>query len=514
MARAAKQKAASHLFPSYTQNDNNIPSASAQDEFKIFSQGTTPTLWNPHTRAHLHTSTTGGARGGQADIAECLKQRQEYYAREAHIRSLDRHDGLGPIVDFSKPHPHSHSSHHHLHPHTASRLEEDLVNKPTSITEHLHQQQIHFGAPRCSSQLEQVWMDLGPGSIPAQTNNRDPTDMETAWNNYSEGASISSAATVAPSHAHAAFFGPSGASSFREAAASLHSPWPMASWAIEAEAALMEVETIHHQHTDTARYDPRVHWTPHHYKKESQTTTAGAQDSSWAREFSHAGIVLGAGSNTRKSEEELETVTQDKHRDRRGSTVKTCAFMLEAKNHRDASDPTFIDPKSFAFTSADTARATVPFGKSDIPSGMSASEQLSISHPPVYHEPIDQQPISASHMDGDRIAPRERLGQVFNDDPFEGDMLQAWMETLAQEKQEADERVQEQNQVVEDVVEKKSAEEEAKDQMVLEVALRRLNALMHQLDRSQGFLKASFGGAGRNTSIIPTLPIREHTGAP
>ncbi|KAF9081894.1 hypothetical protein BGX29_004195, partial [Mortierella sp. GBA35] len=69
------------------------------------------------------------------------------------------------------------------------------------------------------------------------------------------------------------------------------------------------------------------------------------------------------------------------------------------------------------------------------------------------------------------------------------------METLAQEKQEADERVQEQNQVVEDVVEKKSAEEEAKDQMVLEVALRRLNALMHQLDRSQGFLKASFGGA-------------------
>ncbi|KAG0373124.1 hypothetical protein BGX24_012116, partial [Mortierella sp. AD032] len=174
----------SHLFPSSsapTANDT-WPSASPQDEFRIFSQRPSATpKWDPHASSHLHsTSIEPGQK--QADIDEYLKHRQDYYAREARIRSQDRHDGLGPIIDYSVPRSYSHSGRPHHHPHTDSGLE----NR----------------GPRGSSQLEQVWMDLGPESVPAQLNGHTSTDstlsrdMESAWSKYSEGTPWNASATA------------------------------------------------------------------------------------------------------------------------------------------------------------------------------------------------------------------------------------------------------------------------------------------------------------------------------
>lgn len=347
--------------------------------------------------------------------------------------------------------------------------------------------------------------------------------METAWSTYSEGTTRSMPSTTAAGRLQGGLPTLPGASKFREAAASLHSPWPMATWAIEAEAALMEVETIHHQHSATPGYDFVVHSAPIPRQQGIQASAAGAQASLWSQEFSRldsATATSGSSDNT-KAENDPESLSQDRSTIRRGSMVKTCGFMLETKNQRDTSDPTLFDPESFSFSATSTpsqrdAHSTKP--DASHLSDASIVQQSSTSDPPMYHSPISDHHIVTTHLEDIRTEPKERSGQVFNDDLFEGDMLQAWMETLAQEKQEADERLREKEQARDEETAKRSAEDEAKDQLILEAAVRRLNALMWQLNRKQGGLQNLFGGGGGGSVGTNTkgcvLPIPDIQGQP
>ncbi|KAG0294376.1 hypothetical protein BGZ96_001288 [Linnemannia gamsii] len=513
-----KQKSTNHLFPSshssYTRKDNASSSAShyrqQQDDYRIFSQGPTTTHWNPHTRSHLHISSPAGGGEGQADIAEYLKQRQDYYAREARLRSQDRHDGLGPIHDFSEPHSHGHSDYHHHHPHLASsRLEEQL----SEWTLDQSQLQHHRGA-RGSSQLEQVWMDLGPDSLP-DYNSGDTNwsrNMESAWSKSSEHT------TLSPGTRPVTLPIPSGASNFHEAAASLHAPWPMAAWAIEAEAALMEVETIHHQHAIIADYGTRANpSTEMHQQWEAQTATAGPRESTWIQEFILADSAQEAKVfNSSDLRKEIVSVGQNKSSNRRGSVVKTCGFMFESKNHQDASDPTLLDLGELDFKATDSHFPSDDnhSATSILPLSPLALEKQSTSHPFIGYDPTHPQPDTKPNIMDISVSAKERPGQVFNDELFEGDMLQAWMETLAQEKQKADERVQE-TEDLKEIVTVRSAEEETKDRLVLEVALRRLNILMHQLGRTQRSFSTPNGntGPGSKSKVAPISsqpPVRDY----
>lgn len=287
----------------------------------------------------------------------------------------------------------------------------------------------------------------------------------------------------------------------------------------------MEVETIHYQHAATASCGARVHPSAEMYpQQEIQTTTAGPQNVTWAQEFSHAKSATEAAvSNSSDINIEAESVRQDRSSMRRGSAVKTCGFMLESKNHRDASDPTFLDPEVLNFKAtnsqlqADDYHAAISTSPLP-PSGLLPLEQTSVPYPSTDNGSLHSHPVSMLHMEDTSATIKERPGQVFNDDLFEGDMLQAWMETLAQEKQEADERVMEAGSVVEEekAKVKKSAEEDSKHQLVLEVALRRLNVLMHQLGRTQKSLGSPFGSAdsGSKSHLSPMLPARDHIHTP
>ncbi|KAF9133375.1 hypothetical protein BGX30_012314 [Mortierella sp. GBA39] len=364
-------------------------------------------------------------------------------------------------------------------------------------------------------------MDLGPDSVPVH-NSPDTNwsrNMESAWNKLSEQTTLSSGSTLSADARPAAFAVPSSASNFRQAAASLHSPWPMAAWAIEAEAALMEVETIHYQHAATANCDEMYR------QQEIQTTTAGPQNLTWAQEFSHADSATEAAVSNSSDRKEAESVRQERSSMRRGSVVKTCGFMLESKSHWEASDPIFLDAEvpNFKATNSqfqpDDSHAPISTPPPPPPPpGLLPLEQIPAPSLSIDNGSIHSQPDSMPHMEDISATVKEQPGQVFNDDLFEGDMLQAWMETLAQEKQEADERVLEAGRVVEEEEEtitiKKSVEEDSKDRLVLEVALRRLNVLMHQLGRTQKSQGSPFGSAGSKSKLPPMLPARDHIHTP
>lgn len=517
-----KAKSTCRLFPSfYTRKDIAPPSTSHHHDYMDFSQASS-TQWSFIPRPHLHITSPATGGEGQADIAEYLKQRQDYYTREARLRSLDRHDGLGPIVDFSELHSHDHLEHYHHHPHIASsRLEDQHSDSAFEQSQHSHRMGL-----RGSSQLEQVWMDLGSDSVlvHSSTDTNWSRNMESAWNKLSERTTTSPGSTLSPGARPVTFPVPASASNFRQAAASLHSPWPMAAWAIEAEAALMEVETIHYQHAATTKCDARVRQATEMYRQqEFQTTTTGPRNFTWSQEFSHADSPTEAAvSSSGDIREEAEPGRQERSSMRRGSVVKTCGFMLESKNHRDAFDPTFLDhgvPNSKATNSQFQADdyAAISTSPPPPPPGLLPLEQISAPYPSSDNGSIHSHSVSMSNMDDISATVKERPGQVFNDDLFEGDMLQAWMETLAQEKQEADERVLEVRHVVEEEVAiKKPVDEDSKDQLVLEVALRRLNILMHQLGRTQKSLGSPSGSADTESKskLPPMLPARDHVHTP
>ena len=283
----------------------------------------------------------------------------------------------------------------------------------------------------------------------------------------------------------------------------------------------MEVETIHYQHAATANCGAIVYPSNEMYRQqEIQTTTAGPQNFAWTQEFSHADSATEAAvGNSGDIRKEIESARQDRSSMRRGSVVKTCGFMLDSKNHRDASDPTFLDPEVLSFKATDSQFQPDDFHaaiSTPPPPGLLPFEQTSALYPPINNGSIHSHPVSMPHMEDISTTVKERPGQVFNDDLFEGDMLQAWMETLAQEKQEASERVLEAGYAVEEeeATVKKSVEEDSKDQLVLEVALRRLNVLMHQLGRTQKSLGSPFGSAGSKSKLPPMLPARDHIHTP
>lgn len=357
-------------------------------------------------------------------------------------------------------------------------------------------------------------MDLGPDSLPVY-NSGDTNwsrNMESAWSKTSEHA------TLSPGTRLVTLPIPSGASTFREAAASLPSPWPMAAWAIEAEAALMEVETIHHQHPCIADYSTRANpSTEMHQQREVQTATVGSHESTWTQEFFLADSSLEAKViNSSDLRKEIASVGQDKSSDRRGSVVMTCGFMLEPKDHQDTSDPTLLDVDVLNFKATDRHFPIEDnhSAASILPSGPPALEKQSTSHPFIGYDPVHPQPDTMPNIKDKSVSAKERPGQVFNDDVFEGDMLQAWMETLAQEKQMADERGEAED-LDEKVTVRKSAEEESKDRLILEVALRRLNILMHQLGRTQRPFGTPIGntGTGFKSKLAPVSsqpPVRDY----
>jgi hypothetical protein len=289
----------------------------------------------------------------------------------------------------------------------------------------------------------------------------------------------------------------------------------MAAWAIEAEAALMEVETIHHQHATVADYGISANTsTEMHQQRKAQTAIIGPHKSTWTQEFFLTESNMEAEVSSSDLGKETVSVGQAESSDRRGLVVKTCGYMLESKNHRDASDPTLLDLDVLNLKATDSHMPDDHHSAASIlPSAPLAFKQQSTSHPYIVCDPTHPQPDKVPNIEDVGVSTKERPGQVFNDDIFEGDMLQAWMDTLAQEKQEADERVQETEQLAEkNVIVKKSAEEETKDQLILEVALRRLNVLMHQLGRTQTSFSTPIGntGAGSKSNLAPLPPVRNN----
>ncbi|KAF9924545.1 hypothetical protein FBU30_005517 [Linnemannia zychae] len=516
-AAVSKQTSTGHLFPSAFASSSHsaVPTATPhQDEFKTFSQNASVSVsqWDSHS--HLHNSPLESDKS-HTDLSEYLKQRQDYYAREARIRSQDRHDGLGPIIDFSEPYTHIHSDHYPCIFKDTSRRQE-FSHYNTNAQSH-RRQPTRPSVLKGSSQLEQVWMDLGSNSVPTKIHGDNSVNtirvisMESAWSKYSGETTSSDIPNSITSHHSAAYSGYPRTSNYREAAAALHSSWPMAPWAIEAEAAFMEADIIHHQPITIDNDIKRRATADVHV---IQTTMDMTNDSQWAEEFSLASSTMDDCKNDRSTAIVAESSIGEQQCGEREPVVKTCGFMLDAKNHRVVTDAGFMDADYAQLISMDNCTQSTD-------ALVKLNEQHSIAN--VEHSLLHQVPaevgehrnrsILIAYENDTNTDLKERPRQVFNDDIFEGDMLQAWMETLANEKKEAEEQDQEKEQVMEDtMVRTKSDEEVAKDEFVLEIAIRRLNALMHQLGRTQKSIDDSTINASGTTeptkAPIPNIQER------
>ncbi|KAG0054840.1 hypothetical protein BGZ83_010292 [Gryganskiella cystojenkinii] len=453
------------------------------DEFNIFAQGVThSTLAN---NFNIIPSSN-------ADISEHLRQRQEYYLREARLRSADRNDGLGPIVDFSQlwqQQQHQHYGHHqHAVHHLLSRHHNPYAE------EALHQRRQHkgrhYGESRsqphhttwvASTQQEQVEMDMSQ-------------EMEHAWHETmsdisSSSSSSSSSPALASANASKTLYPRrqqsstieegSLASTFLNAAASLHSSWPLAPWAIETEAALMEFETLY---KDYSQQQPQL--LRRQLMHEHPQVSLHESHSAWPDEFSRAIMKETDTVPLSTALSSTRSVT-----DRRGS-VKTCGFMLDPKrvHSSDEFEPleiSVVEAKADSMVSSAAGSASRQSLGSD--EAWTAALRYEMQQDGSFDPTQTQQNHSKSspkplphhqyeqHEEKTMVS-IERPGLAFNDDVFEGDMLQAWMDTLAQEKQEADEQANESTEAVKEV------EMSEADRLVLETAVRRLNALKHQLD--------------------------------
>lgn len=343
------------------------------------------------------------------DLTEYLKQRREYYAREAQLRSQDRHDGLGPIVDFSEQlwnnspqeqEDHLVARHHNPYAFTSSP---HTPRHRTTLQRQEQEQELQRQRMRAFSQQEQVLMDQ-------------------AWDATNLPAATS---TISPP------------------------PWPTARWAIETEAAFMGFESL------WLGSEPVPQMLG---SNELQGHSSRMQASEWSKEFS---ATL---TNSSQQSNDLNSSTFE----RRGS-LKTCGFMLDAKAKmeglHDLPDPSILSSLT------DTASA------------------------------VDSLPSHDTRQDNLMEQPR----QEYNDDVFEGNMLQAWMETLAQEKQEADERARK-DEVRQDASQSEEVHlDEVEQRAVMEVALRRLNALMCQLNFKQGAMSGKAFKAARTASSTEEL---------
>ncbi|GJJ71399.1 hypothetical protein EMPS_03749 [Entomortierella parvispora] len=465
--------------PTFTNASSNsyatVPKDRHGEDFKSFSHAT-------HSLAFAHATSlsSGGGKSSlnasaNADISEHMRQRQEYYLREAQLRSADRHDGLGPIVDFSQL---WHKRHEQPEDHVAARHYNPYAEETKSKLSQFRQHQNSQTRPRlqqswrASSQQEQVHMDLGQD---------DSLDLEHTWQETLSAMSSSSSSPSSPAltsvptqrRLHGPAVEGSLASSFMDAAAALPSSWPLAPWAIETEAALMEFETIYKDYGPQNQYLHGQHLHSQHQQqlKELEYQQAG----SWSEEFTKASGGVSSSTPPVHSP------------DRRGS-VKTCGFLLDPKHQSlesldDISSVQAVQARANAVAAAMAAALPTQTLDSEDPNATADYEAIQngvgdLSLVDHFHPPMSIHPSTHQEPTTNNLVSIERPGQSFNDDIFEGDMLQAWMDTLAQEKQEADEAKEE------TLSTKNDGEEEISeaDRQVLETAIRRLNALKHQLD--------------------------------
>ncbi|KAF9089713.1 hypothetical protein BGX27_002415, partial [Mortierella sp. AM989] len=363
----------SSLFPAtnssastnYTQND--VSYTQVQDEFNHFSQ-------SPSQDHHKETNVD--------DISEYLKQRQEYYLREAMIRGRDRKDGLGPIVDFSQ-HISSLVENGQYSPAVKSRLEDHLEARHHNPYADKHR---FFKGARASSQKEQVLMDMNHGAIEDLEGG-----LDLAWQE-SLLASDSTAMSANGSTMTGYFKEPIGDSSSSK----------MAGKGIS--------------YGDNGHQNHIVELINGNLDSQLQGH-AEAMNNDWAEEFERSALAT----SQHRADQNLPLSIG------RRDSLKTCGFMLDPKNNHD------LDYSDLAtLLSITTSANTSVSGTYQHYGDQSA--------PPQYHQ--TNIPVSMHSASEPVIVTRE----VYNDDVFEGDMLQAWMETLAQEKQEADERAKEHNQ--------------------------------------------------------------------
>ncbi|KAG0091562.1 hypothetical protein BGZ93_004784 [Podila epicladia] len=476
-----------HLFPSSSSSNKDTfvrDNTDTDHGYQSFSN----TISSPP-----HSTLAGHA----ADISEYLKQRQEYYLREANIRSRDRKDGLGPIIDFS----------------LLSKSRE-LGHLTTNHYGHAHKDHvldIYRQREGAATQQEQVWLDI---SRAESLKNNDAQGWNRLWNQ-----SGTSNSTNAPSG--------SIASSFLDAAAALPSSWPLAPWAIETQAAIMEFESTYKdygtQYRSPMAYSQVQDGLPH--------STA----SSWAEEFSKV-KTHNIDESAQAKDPKCKTPP---FQERRGS-VKTCGFMFDTKHQGLLPEESLIASLGAFSTLTSTLPTMEPVSEKlatgyndDVFEGdmvkawmetleqenMVADERIreqaqvpmsaivpvavAANDYPVPDTPsetlfeddmvqawmntleqemqeaderIQEEEVKAT---GPVLHPLSAQHKVFNDDVFEGDMTSSWMDVLEQEKREADERMREQEKA------KKESVDMVKDKEILDMALRRLNALMHQLDQGQ-----------------------------
>ncbi|KAG0026734.1 hypothetical protein BGZ81_006120 [Podila clonocystis] len=440
-----------------------------------------------------HSTLTGHA----ADISEYLKQRQEYYLRESNLRSRDRNDGLGPIIDFSLL--------------SESR---ELGHLTMNHYGHAHMDNAHVNYRQregATTQQEQVWLDI----TRAESLKKDKAqDWDSLWN---QNGTSNSADT------------PSGsiASSFMDAAASLPSSWPLAPWAIETQAAIMEFEAVYKdygpQYRSSMAHAPVQEGLPH------STAT-------WAKEFSNVKAhTIDESAQAEDPKREVAPLEE-----RRGS-VKTCGFMFDIKHQGLLPEESLIASLGSSSTVTSTLPSMEPVSKKSvtgynddvfegdmmkawtetldqekreaderiheqaqvrmstiIPVAVEANKSPGLETPSETLFEVDMLQAWMNTLEQEKQEADERLQEeeekitgpvphplltqskeVFNDDVFEGDMTDSWMSVLEQEKRESDERIREQEEA------KKEGVDTVKDKEILDMALRRLNALMHQLDHGQ-----------------------------
>ncbi|KAI9231542.1 MAG: hypothetical protein BYD32DRAFT_430583 [Podila humilis] len=477
-----------HLFPSSSSSKDTFTQRGISDTdhgYQSFSNSISP----PHS-----TLTNGHAN---ADISEYLKQRQEYYLREANLRSRDRNDGLGPIVDFSLL--------------AKSRELGDRLSVNHYNHAHRDHTHVHLQKQReATTQQEQVWLDI----TRAESLKKDKADWNSLW---SQGASNS---TTIPNSS-------SMVSSFVDAAVALPSSWPLAPWAIETQAAIMEFEAIYKDYGPQSR--PIAHALVDGLPIRSTAT-------SWADEFSKAQTYIpDEGAQAEDHKRKVQSPSQE----RRGS-VKTCGFMFDTKHQGLLSEEAFMTSQG----STSTLMSTPTMKISKEPATACNDDVFEGDMMTAWMETLEQEAREANERNREPtpvpevptvVPPAPAIAPVpepLSESPFEDDMMQAWMNTLEQEKQEADERIQEEEEKIagsmlyplspappkevhnddvfesdmtsswmtvleqekreaderireQEEVKKQDSVDPIKDKVILDMALRRLNALMHQLDHGQ-----------------------------
>ncbi|KAF9962897.1 hypothetical protein BGZ65_007291 [Modicella reniformis] len=480
---------------SYPSNAFNYPSANTssdaairhpytqktvQDEFKIFSSSdqSSPPLPPLHPHFHLHPT-------GAAEMSEYLRQRQEYYAREAHFRSQDRHDGLGPIVDFSEQlwieheqQQQQQQQHHHHHHH---RLEDHLEARHHNPYARHQQQQQQPLRRQASSQQEQVAMDLGRNAIQefesVANQYQHHHDLSTMNNTYNDMSQMEQ--TWSDSYQHFAKTTTATAAASSSASSTIHSPWPMGRWAIEAEAAIMQFEALHTHYERPPQIVDELLQQEAQMKRMISETTA----TEWSKEFSRASSIANQSQQQQQEKEsntDPSSTMERQQQQQRRKSLKTCGFMWDTKTKLEGHHDLLLDPSDDDAIASFAMEFLSPSQNTFLPHQVETI--LTSNNVPIPQQQSTTTTLPTSFMEHQYqqlplLEPLEqRHDQMYNDDVFEGDMLQAWMETLAQEKQE------------EEVKEGIKCDEldEVEQKVVMEVALRRLNALMHQLNCKQG----------------------------